>query len=318
MRPARVLRQALALAVAASALAAPAAHAADPSSPAVAAVAAAATAKLERALESLPTPLDPSAVAAVIALVPSEDSDAALAVVDTLAAHGGYAAVQGIRRFLDHSDPFIRAAALRATAALRIRLAEGMYAVRNARSDGDPDVVLAAYQAIGAVGDASDVPTLLEAMASEDRVAVVAARDALRAMTGLRHPYRVKLWRQWWRETQELEAPRLPKALDLLVTSADPGDVEDARAVIERNAWLDVANTRERLETCFGSGDERVRAEAYRLAGRLRFGDLAEPLARTLRFERDRAAWDAGVAAAKELGVRVEGDPPPVAFDIPR
>ena len=84
------------------------------------------------------------------------------------------------------------------------------------------------------------------------------------------------------------------------------GDVSDARAVVERTGWVDVALVQTTFGAWFESRESRVRVEGYRLAAKLRLGPLAERLAQAVRAETDETSRYAGLAAAADLGIRVE------------
>jgi hypothetical protein len=222
----------------------------------------------------------------------------------TMATHGGYACAAALRTLIRHRTPEVRVAALRGIAKLKFRVADGMDAVREALADQESVVRDAAVAAIGAVGDASDVPTLLAAAESSDPNVSSPAFAALCDLSGARLRYRAPLWRQWWKDTQERGPMQLLQSLSTLENGRD-ADAGDASAVVARHAWLRLREVQNRVAACFHAETPEQRRAGYRLAADLRLGDLAEPLAAALTWEHDEENLRVGVESAKALGVAV-------------
>jgi hypothetical protein len=232
---------------------------------------------------------------------------AAFRFVGALTTHGGAACAIGLRTMVRHAAPDVRAAALRSIAQLRLRSERDMDVVRAARSDADPSARDAAYAAVGAVGDATDVPALLDALASTDEHVVAAAFAALRDLSGARLRCRVAVWRQWWKETEAGAPERLARSLTVLATSGAPTELAEAQVVVERNAWLRLTVVQNRVDECLRSESPELRRMGYRLAASLRLADLGETLASALAMEHDDESRRVGLESAKALGVAARG-----------
>jgi len=229
----------------------------------------------------------------------------ALRLAGAMSSLGGHACAAGLRTLVRHRDPDVRAAALRGVAQLRLRAATDMDVVRAARDDRDPAVRDAAYAAIGVVGDATDVPALLDALASTDSGVVAAAFAALRDLSGARLRCRVVLWRQWWKETEAGAPERLARALTILATSADPAERAEAQAFVERTAWIRLSVVQNRVQDCLKSESPELRRMGYRLAASLRLADLGDALAAAVSIEHDAECLRVASESARALGVAV-------------
>ena len=305
MRTIHALSVALALA-ATSALAPQTCHAGEP--------ATAARAGIDAEIDGVAKAGQTDAVLALTRRVRQEGSaDTVLHLVGVLRTRRGYTSVRALGTLADHTDPRVREAVLYAIADLGLRVADAMYDVRAARTDESPSVRAAAYAALGAVGDAADVPALLDDLASSDKEIVRGATDALRGITGATLRSSERLWRQWWKDTQSDAPARLAKAWDVIERGGDATDVADARVVVDRMAWLDLAEAARRVGTWLDSSDAGARSEGYRLAAKLRLGDLSETVRLALRFESDADARRIGRESAAALGVADGSAVDPVA-----
>lgn len=233
------------------------------------------------------------------------DTDATLRLVGALRARRGYASARALGEIANHPEARVREAVLYAIADIGLRVEGAMYDVRQSRTDDDAAVRAAAYAAIGVIGDASDVPALLDDLASSDANVVRGAFDALRGITGGTLRCSESLWRQWWKDTQTDAAARLQQAWDVIEKGGEAADVADAHVLVDRMAWLDLAEAGRRIGAWIDSADARLRGEGYRLAAKLRLGEHAEDVARALRFEADAEARRVGEQSAAALGVSV-------------
>jgi hypothetical protein len=230
------------------------------------------------------------------------DADAATRFVGALRSRRGHASARALALFTAHPSSALRESVLHAIADLGLRVEDTLRGVRAARTDRDADVRAAAYSAIGALGDAADVPVLLADLSSSDARIVRAAYGALHAITGMKLADRPLLWRQWWRDTNKAAPEALRRALDVLDRGGDATAVADARGLIERTGWMDVAAVRTRVTAWIDSGNDRQRIEGYGLATKLRLGDVAENVRWSLRFDHGAAVRAAAVECAVALG----------------
>jgi HEAT repeat protein len=230
----------------------------------------------------------------------------AMRAIAVLRTCRGHAAARGLGILVAHTSPTVREAALEAIAENAVRVAETLPEVRELLACEDDDVRAAAFAAVGAVGDASDVPTLLSALHSGDPDVIRCAYDALRTLSGARLAYREGVWARWWKETRETAPARLTHALEVLEKSEDETALADARALVVRCGWMDLASVGARVTAWLDAPDPRLRSDAYSIAAKLRLGDVAQALEWALGFESDPRARELGIAAAKVLGVRTD------------
>jgi hypothetical protein len=234
------------------------------------------------------------------------DADAVLRLVGALRARRGYASVRALSTLATDTDPRVREAVMYAIADIGLRVADAMYDVRTSKTDESAAVRGAAYAALGAVGDASDVPALLDDLASGNRDTARWSGDALRAITGATLRNSERLWRQWWKDTQQDAVARLNKAWEALENNSDATEASEARVVVDRMAWLDIDGATRHVSAWLDAADAKSRCEAYRLASKLRLGDLAEPVRLALGFEHDDEARRLGGECAAMLGGAVQ------------
>src|SRR5262245_43854016 len=131
------------------------------------------------------------------------DPEQARLLAAALAARGGHAAAQGLYDLARDSDERVRSAALEGLAEVALRRGDGIDSVRAAMLASNADVRAAAFCAIAHVGDASDVPALLEALSSDDERTRAAADRALSTLTGISFSSEgAERWREWWRESR--------------------------------------------------------------------------------------------------------------------
>ncbi len=261
---------------------------------------------LDLAMESLGTPPASDQVTALVRMVEYKDEATALRVVALLSGRGGAASAMGLARLARHLEPPVREAAFLAMAHLRLRFEDAAAAVRAARDDDDPSVRAAAFTALGAIGDASDVPSILEALSCPEKDVAAAAYEAIRSISGARLPYRPECWRQWWEETRTKAAPAAGRSLTQIESGGSPEALDLARTTIERNCWSDVQAVQARLEAWLDSTDPRMRLEAYGLIAKCRLATLADRVTFSLRFVTEPAELEAGRDCAAALGVRID------------
>src|SRR5262245_44828642 len=219
-------------------------------------------------LEKLARCPSPDAVRSVVEHAKvAADAQWAQAVVERLSQRGGAACGQGLLRLVRHGDAGVRALALRGVARLRIRFADGIDDVRKCLRDPEADVRAAAFDAMGALADASDVAGLVEGITSDCPIEKCGAYRALLALTGLRIAPEQRRWRDWWATAEKELPPRVASALaDLLAEDADEAARADARVLLARYAWADLAKVRDAARECLRSRDVRLRTEGYRVA----------------------------------------------------
>lgn len=246
-------------------------------------------------------------VSAVVRDPKLSDPAAARAVAEALTARGGFAVAQGLLHLVRHRDAAVRFAALRGLAEVGLRRSDGMIWVRKALRDSDGLVRTAAFGAIGRIGDASDLPLLLEALASDDERARAAAGNALVTLTGMSFSVEeVARWNDWWKASKGWIPVQLDRAIAKLELGGERADVRDARAILAKYAWYDVEKVQGRVAGWLRTMDARHRMEGYRALHACRLGDLAEDLRRAAADEDDPAALAFALRAARRFGVAVD------------
>src|SRR5262249_7530254 len=147
--------------------------------------------------------------------------------------------------------------------------------------DTDALVKSAAFEAIGRIGDASDLPVLLEALSSDDERTRLAAGRALTALTGMNFPPDdVARWTEWWKVAKGWIPVKLDRAIGKLELGGEKQDVRDARGVLTQYVWYDVEKVRGVIAGWMRNMDVRRRIEGYRALHSCRLGDLADDLRR--------------------------------------
>jgi hypothetical protein len=263
--------------------------------------------EIDTAIQKLGTCPEPAEVLALVRRTTGRDASVALRVIAALVQRPGHGASRGLVAFVPHADAATRAAALRGIADMRIRHASGMDDVRAACRDLDAAVRAAAYAALGAIGDGSDVPLLLDTLSSQDAANVASAYAALRELTGSTLPYQERVWRQWWKETKVRAPAQLAEAL-ACAESADTAAAKrlEAIALVAADAWIDVPAVTTRAAGWTESADATLRAIGYGLLAKLRAGDFAEHIARGLALETDADVLRLGAACAASMAIRIE------------
>jgi hypothetical protein len=242
----------------------------------------------------------------------------ALRAPDAAAAHrlvlrlrgGGYPCSIGLVVLARHERADVRAAALRALGAHGVRLSEGHDALRAALRDPDPAVVRAGCEAAGRVGDARDLPALLDLLFAGDATTGEASRRALAALAGLPPATPASVLGYWSRDAKEQGRQRLDAAVDAMAGGRDC-DVGHARGAVARSAWIAPERAAGVAQRCLRAASPCRRAEGLRLAADARIGEMADEVLSALRYETDGDVLAAARAAAAALGIP-SGDGLPV------
>jgi hypothetical protein len=304
-RAAVVLLAAIAAVLASSAPRTVADDAAEPHGAAGDAAEGRAAKEFEAELQRLAAVPDAESVAELVRAVPRGDPRFARRLTAELRARGGYACARGLRALVAWEDARVRETALRAIAQNGLRVAESMEAVRAARRDDDPAVRDAAYAALAVVGDGTDVPSLIDSLRDNDPDGLRGAFDALTGISNVHFAYRDYLWRHWWKESQATFPARLKAALDAVESRGRLGNVDDARGVIRRTAWIDLPQVSARLVRWLGAGGPELRTDAFRFCTDLRLGDLADTVRAAQHAEYDESVRPVALECATRLGVPI-------------
>jgi hypothetical protein len=219
--------------------------------------------------------------------------------------------VIGLLSLSAHRDPGVRSSALHAVARSGIRVSEGMDRLRAALRDEEREVVLAAYHAVGAVGDATDIAALLDGLDAKDARLRSAALRALRSLTRVRLPASAAAWEYWWDEARARLPARIDGAIARLLDGGDAPDRDEVCRLLETSAWFDVPKVCDAVRAAIRSGDARVRTMGFRIAETARLGDVAEEVGSEFKYEDDPDVWPLAKQAALTLGARTEGILPP-------
>jgi HEAT repeat protein len=242
------------------------------------------------------------------------DPATALALAVELAQRPGYAVEPGLLVLARHGDVAVRAAALRGVAEVALRSEDAAIGVRAAIRDGNADVRTAAFQALGRIGDASDLPLLLDALGSDDERTRSAALRAITTLTGINPSFTdATRWSEWWTQACAALPQRLAAAIRTIDAGGEKADLRDARAFLSQYAWVDVERVKDAVSVWVRAVDPRHRSEGYRAAARCRLGDLAEEIGRAARDEVDPDVTATAWRSAKLLGIAPDGVAPSTA-----
>jgi hypothetical protein len=259
-------------------------------------------------LDRLGSPADPAATREALAVLPPDDSGAALELAEALGRSGGQAAAEALGHLLRHRDDRVRAGALRAASYVGLRTSRLASGARSALVSRHVELRMAALETVGAIGDGRDMVHLLAlaADAATDARSSKAAFVAMHRMSGLTIPHVAVRWEYAWRTVQARAAAELPRALDALVAGSPDAGVEALRETIVRYGWVDLPVVELALQTWLESSDYRLREEACRLAPRLRLADLAPAILQTHKYAPNRAVAlrSAAQTALTAFGVR--------------
>lgn len=262
---------------------------------------------IEERIGAIGKPADARAVRDLVRAEEMRDPALALSLVGALWHAGGYGAQRGLATLASHRDRSVRIEALKGVAHLGLRIAEGMETIRSATRSADVEERTAAFEALGRVGDAKDVPDLLAVVETCEPCPSHAGARALAALSGERVPAGRGRWRAWWDQARKEVVPRLGPALDTVARSKDEAARAAARTLLAKHAWLVLADATEAARMWLRAADPGTRIEGYRLAAVLRQGDLAEEVTSAVKYERHPEAFDAGLASAAVLGVPTAG-----------
>jgi len=262
---------------------------------------------VEKIVVSLGSPVRMEALETMLDELRPLDVEAGLRLARALGRSGGHAALAGLRELLAHDDVGVRTTALRAVGQIALRAERVTQVVRRglrARDDGERH---AAIRALGAVGDARDVPHLLSLIETEETDAGdrAAAYEALSRLGGVSIPDIPARWRAWWRSLSVPGRADLNRCLFALDGLGEDQDPTVLREVVTRLGWLDVPGVVAYLREWLTQMRPELRREACHVVTALRLADLREDV----RWVRPMDALGVYGAAAEEA-LRVLGDGP--------
>jgi hypothetical protein len=261
---------------------------------------------------SLGTPASARSLERLPALPRSLCSADAARAVAALGNAGGFEAADALRPFLEHRSASVRIAAARAVGAIGIRVRATVAELRDLATAREPEVRLAAYDALGRVGDARDVPGLLARLGAEETEVRAPALRSLRSITGVRLVGSVPRWERWWRLSSDALPRRLYEAIAAVTLGASE-DVAAARATVVRYAWADMDAVEDATRGWLQSSDVRLRAEGARVTTALRLGGLADDVRSVLRYSSDPVLFAIAAEAAQAVGAPFDDIRKPVA-----
>ena len=136
------------------------------------------------------------------------------------------------------------------------------------------------------MGDGRHVPALLDAVVSTDERTRIAALFALRLLSGVTLPGRIKRWESWWKHAEVQGRRDLRLALEQMEAGTDSANALLWRGVAQRTAWIDIEHARNAVATWLQGSDIRLHAEAAILVGHLRLADQGDRLEQVARRTR--------------------------------
>ncbi len=196
-------------------------------------------------------------------------------VVVALGEEGGTSALDALVPYLRHTDPEIRIASLQALRTIGLRASAAVHAVRRVARRSSGHERRLAIACLGRLGDARDVPFLLQRIEDDGAGIRAAALSSLRALSGARMPASPVRWRHWWKTVAPRQARALRVAMDALAKDSSGRASGANRRSVERFAWHDLPYVEERLETWLRTRASNRRALAADLSRTLRLSDLA-------------------------------------------
>ena len=262
-------------------------------------------ARLEALYAELGQPARHDVVRCILQRPEMRDTDGALRLVRALQTAGGVASVEGLLVIASHREPLVRAWALRGASELGIRTSRGVEEARRALEGTNANLRRNACWALAVLGDARDVPVLLEIASNAEDTASGFALDAVKALGGLKGPrFRtVTRVRSWWDANQERMLREGEEALAEIEAGTSPDLLEMHRAILCRVAWMQPDAVVDRLRGWLSSDDVDLRREACRVTEAVRLGDLSRGIEHVVAYELDDACFLAGARAAKAIGV---------------
>lgn len=263
----------------------------------------------EALLATLVAPLDPALVGAAVRHARVRDAEAAHGLIVHLSVHRGPGALEGFVVLTGHGDQAVRVAALRAIATVGLRSTDALEAVRGRVRDFDTEVHKAAIAALGVVGQADDVPQLVELLAADEDATRAAAFRALRALTGVRIANDESAWTYWWGHARKELARRVDDGIARLVAGGDEFQLAEARRLLEQSAWSATRRFEETVREWLLGAEPRLRAEGFRLAAAARLAEVADDVLRALDDESEPAVQQVGRECAWALAILAPQQP---------
>lgn len=268
-------------------------------------------------LEAMGTPARADVVDDLVGAPGASTSSRGGDLVTALSRAGGTAAIQGLATLLRRGDDTVKSAVLAAVNGHTIRTASLLESVRTVFNSGSLAQRVAAADALGWIGDGTDVRRLVDALSSREAGFAPAAFSALGHLTRAKLALVPALWTSWWATTGARGKDELASALERFDGAVRSGDVAEVRATIDRWGWIDLERVGEDARRWLSSPDARVRAEACSVVESWRLGDLADEVRAALKYALEPMLWARSLSAARALGVPLEGIHPPSSVHDP-
>jgi len=235
----------------------------------------------------------------------AESERDALEEVAALKARGGHVAAHRLRALIEtESDP-VRRAALEATAQVGLRSKDMGETVRKAvRTAEEPALRAAALGALGRVGDAGDMPALLDALKAADADVQAAGLEAIRELTGRRLSLSYRRCASWW-ESEEKRMPAGVRRALRELPDAEGKERQVLRETLARDGWAEIRYVKDAAKEWLQAGDRSLRAQGFYLAASLRLGDLVADVESALPYLTGVDGPD-GLLAVRALGINPE------------
>lgn len=244
----------------------------------------------------------PALLAAAAGPTARAGSPDALAEIRALHERGGVEATRALVPWVQDDEEAVRVAALEALGAVGIRTRVATRAVREAAGRRASIAQRgAALEALGRIGDADDVPRLVDALKGREESLRGVAHGALQQLTGRRSPLDYGRWQRWWRQEEGALQAGVRRALRQLPDAPGP-ERERLRTLLAETGWTAIRHAEDAVRLWLRASDRTLRSQAYYLAAVLRLGDTASDVESALPYLSTVDGED-GLRALRALGL---------------
>lgn len=224
-----------------------------------------------------------------------------------LGAAGGHAAAAGLTELLERGGRNVLVPAIEAAGRVGLRYAPLTQILRRVASEQEAEVLVAAIDALGRVGDGSDAPRLLRLAAAESPHVRAAAFRALRALAGTPIPPVAARWRWHWQTIDRRAKTDLMAAIHAVEADPRSDDMSRHLQTIRTYGWANLPMIHETAYAWLIGADRELRRLGCWIVGELRLADRVQLIENTHRLAPRGALREEAARALRALGATQPG-----------
>lgn len=221
-----------------------------------------------------------------------------------LGAAGGHAAAEGLTELLTRGGRQVLVPAFEAAGRVGLRYAPLAQILRRVASEQEAEVLVAAIDALGRVGDGSDAPRLLRLASAESPHVRAAAFRALRALAGTPVPPVASRWRWHWQTIDRRAKTDLMTAIHAVEANPRSDDMSRHLQTIRAYGWANLPVIHETAYAWLVGADRELRRLGCWIVGELRLADHVQLIENTYRLAQRGALREEAARALQALGAR--------------